>query len=99
MLNWDTVETACIADGSEFALTRSGDDWAVHVGQRLLMCNRWHDSEIALAERAIGRVDDLRSVLVGGLGLGYTLRAALECVSAEAEVSVVQLVPELVERA
>jgi spermidine synthase len=97
MLKWDTVETACIADGSEFVLTRRGDDWAVRVDHQLLMCNRMHDSEIALAERAIGRVDDARSVLVGGLGLGYTLRAALECVSAEAEVSVVELVPELVE--
>jgi len=97
MLPWDTVESVRTANGSKFELTRRGDDWAVRVDQRLLMCNRTHDSEIALAERAIGRVDHARSVLVGGLGLGYTLRAALECVSAEASVTVVELVPELVE--
>jgi spermidine synthase len=97
MLKWDTVETARIADGSEFVLTRRGDDWAVRVDHALLMGNRMHDSEIALAKRAVGRVHDARSVLVGGLGLGYTLRAALDCVSSEAQVSVVELVPELVE--
>ena len=78
-------------------LARHGDEWVVRVDQQLLMSNRMHDSEIALAERAIDRVNAPRSVLVGGLGLGYTLRAALEHVAADAEVTVVELVAELVE--
>ena len=97
MVPWETVETAHTANGSEFVLARRGDEWVVRVGQQILMSNRMHDSEVALAERAIRRVDDPTRVLVGGLGFGYTLRAALECVSAEAQISVVELVPELVE--
>lgn len=96
MLQWDTIETARIADGSEFELARHDDEWVVRVDRKILMSNRMHDSEIALAERAIDRVEQPRTVLVGGLGLGYTLRAALDRVSAEAEVTVVELVPELV---
>ncbi len=97
MLQWETIETARTADGSEFVLARHGDDWVVRVGQRVLMSNRMHDSEEALAERAIDRADDPQTVLVGGLGLGYTLRAVLDNVSEDAEVTVAELVPELVE--
>jgi spermidine synthase len=97
MLSWDTVERARIADGGEFVLARHGDDWVVRVDQRVLMSNRIHDSEIALASRALEWVDDAARILVGGLGFGYTLRAVLDCVSADAEVTVAELVPELVE--
>lgn len=97
MLKWATVETARTADGSEFVLARHGDDWVVRVDQRILMSNRMHHSEEALAERALERADRPRTVLVGGLGLGYTLRAVLDIVSAKAEVTVAELVPELVE--
>lgn len=97
MLQWDTVESARIADGSEFVLARHGDDWVVRVGQRVLMSNRMHDSEEALAEHGIAQADDPRTVLVGGLGLGYTLRSVLDSVSEEAEVTVAELVPELVD--
>jgi spermidine synthase len=97
MLQWTTVERATIAGGAEFVLARHGDDWGVRVGERILMGNRMHDSEIALAEQAIERVEDPGAVLVGGLGLGYTLRAVLDCVPADAAVTVAELVPELVE--
>jgi spermidine synthase len=97
MLQWATVETARVADGSEFVLARDGEDWVVRVGQRVLMSNRMHDSEEALADEAFARVDDPRTVLVGGLGLGYTLRAVLDSVSEDTEVTVAELVPELVE--
>ncbi len=96
MLNWTAVETARVGN-SEFVLAREGDDWVVRVDQRILMSNRMHQSEIALAEHAIGLFDDPQRVLVGGLGLGYTLRSALDLVSDEAHVTVVELVPELVD--
>src|SRR5262245_34113401 len=96
MLEWTTVATACIADGSEFVLARHDNDWVIRVGSRILMSSRMHDSEEALAEHAIARVDDPRAVLVGGLGLGYTLRAVLDFVSADARVTVAELVPSLV---
>lgn len=96
MLKWHTIETARIADGSELELARRGDEWVVRVDRKTLMSSRMHDSEIALAERAIERVDQPRAILVGGLGLGYTLRAALDRASPEAALTVVELVPELV---
>lgn len=96
LLSWETVETARVADGNEFVLARHDDDWVIRVEGRILMCNRTHDSEEELAEHAIARADEPRTVLVGGLGLGYTLRAVLDLVQPDAEVSVVELVPELV---
>src|SRR4051794_34225771 len=86
-----------MADGSEFVLARHGDDWVVRVGNRVLMCNTTHHSEVELAEQAIVRVEHPAAVLVGGLGLGYTLRAVLDRVPDKAEVRVVELVPELVD--
>jgi spermidine synthase len=97
MLEWVTVERARMADGTEFVLGRHGDGWVIRVGARVLMSNRMHGSEEALAEVALARVDSPRAVLVGGLGLGYTVRAVLDSVSAEAEVTVLELVPELVD--
>jgi spermidine synthase len=97
MLEWVTVERARMADGTEFVLGRHGDGWVIRVGARILMSNRMHGSEEALAEVAIARVNNPRTVLVGGLGLGYTVRAVLDAVSKEAEVTVLELVPELVD--
>jgi spermidine synthase len=96
MLEWATVESAWVGS-NEFVLARYRDDWVVRVDQRVLMSNRVHQSEISLAEEAIDRVDDPVTMLVGGLGLGYTLRAALDLMPANAQVTVVELVPELVD--
>ncbi len=95
MLKWTTVETARVGK-SEFVLARRGDEWVVRVDQHVLMSNRVHQSEIALAERALERVTAPRRVLIGGLGLGYTLRATLDLLPASAHVTVAELVPALV---
>jgi spermidine synthase len=97
MLDWATVERALVADGNELVLGRHGDGWVIRVGPRVLMSNRMHDSEEALAEVALARVVSPRTVLVGGLGLGYTVRAVLDRVSSDAEVTILELVPELVD--
>ncbi len=97
MLDWPTVESTRIADGTEFVLGRHGDDWVIRVGVQVLMSNRMHASEESLAEIALARVASPRAVLVGGLGLGYTARAVLDGVSPDAEVTVLELVPELVD--
>jgi spermidine synthase len=97
MLDWPTVARARIADGTEFVLGRYGDDWVIRVGPRVLMSNRMHDSEEALAALALARVANPREVLVGGLGLGYTARAVLDRTSSETEVTVLELMPELVD--
>ena len=96
MLEWKTIDRARVADGTEFVLAHHDDEWVVRVDGRTLMSNRMHDSEEALAEHAIERVDDPAAVLVGGLGLGYTLRAVLDRVDDDAVVTVAELVPQLV---
>ena len=96
MQPWVTVERARLG-AQELVLARRGEEWAVRVGGRMLMSSRRVQSEIDLAVRAIERAGPVRRMLIGGLGLGYTLRAALDRVSPEARVVVAELVPELVE--
>jgi spermidine synthase len=96
MLKWDTFATARVGN-NEFVLARHGNDWVVRVNHRVLMSNRVHQSEISLAEHAVERAEDPQHVLIGGLGLGYTLRASLDLLPADARVTVAELVPELVE--
>jgi spermidine synthase len=96
MLKWVALETAHVGN-TEFTLVRHDDDWQVRVDQRILMSSRLNQSEILLAEHAIERAEDPQHVLVGGLGMGYTLRATLDILPAHARVTVAELVPELVE--
>lgn len=97
MLTWIDVERAVTPAGNEFALVRRGDDWAIRVDGRMLMSSTMHNSEEELAERGISLADDPRTVLVGGLGLGFTLRAVLDRMPEDAEITVGELVPEIVE--
>lgn len=96
MIESTVVDTARVAGGCEFVLTREKQDWVVCVDGRTLMSSDMHDSEEALAEHALERVEDPRNVLVGGLGLGFTLRAVLDRVADDVKVTVAELVPELV---
>ena len=95
MEKWDIVETAQVGR-SKFVLSRRGDEWMVQVDRRVLMVNRTFQSEISLAEEVIARVETPRHVLIGGLGFGYTLRAALDVLPEAARVTVAELVPDLV---
>jgi spermidine synthase len=95
MLESETIDTALVGN-DEFVLARHDDDWVVRVNSRTLMSSRMHASEEALAEHALELFDEPRAVLVGGLGLGFTLRAVLDRVASDAVVTVAELVPELV---
>ncbi|MEO8877169.1 MAG: hypothetical protein ABI461_16365, partial [Polyangiaceae bacterium] len=96
MLESLVIDTARVEGGSEFVLARRDEEWIVRVDGRVLMSSRMHDSEEALAEHALERCEDPETVLVGGLGLGFTLREVLDRVSPDARVTVAELVPELV---
>lgn len=96
MIGAVTIDSARVSGGAEFVLARHDDDWIVRVDGRVLMSSRMHDSEEALAEHAIERCEDPQAVLVGGLGLGFTLRAVLDRLADDARVTVVELVPALV---
>ena len=82
----------------EIVLTRRGEDYSIRVNGIELMSSRNHQSEDELGRIACAQLKSLVAprVLVGGLGLGYTLRATLDALPAGAHVDVVELVPEVV---
>lgn len=96
MRETSTVDSFTMPDGTEFVLARRDQDWFVRAGGRMLMSSRMHDSEEALAARALERVVRPRRVLVGGLGLGYTLRAVLDRIPNDGRVTVAEIVPAVV---
>jgi spermidine synthase len=96
VIPWERVARARAPDGVELVLARRGAEWVIRAGGRVLMSSRAHGSEDALAEVALEAVARPRAVLVGGLGLGFTLRAALDRLPATARVTVCELVPGVV---
>ena len=99
MKPWELLGQTTTPDGSDMALTRRDSEYVILVGGRSLMSSRMHGSEEALATLACRRlrtVDD-PCVLVGGLGLGFTLRATLDLLPPRASVVVAELVPAVVE--
>jgi len=85
-------------DEKELRLYRRDDEFSIRVGGRELMNSRVHGSEDALGELACARIAACPRprILVGGLGMGYTLGAALHALSAQARVIVAELIPEVV---
>ena len=79
-------------------LVRRGNELVIRVDDRELMCNRVHGSEDALADLACDRLRLCAAarILIGGLGMGFTLAAALRRVGPESEVVVAELVPAIV---
>jgi spermidine synthase len=87
------------ADGIIMKLTRRGDEYLILADGAVLMTSRMHGSEEALATLACQHLRTLErpSVLIGGLGMGFTLRATLDLLPADASVFVAELVPAVVE--
>ncbi len=83
----------------ELRLHQRGDDFFLSFNAKELMNSRMHGSETELAELACNLIAkrDKARVLVGGLGLGYTLAAALGILKNDAQVVVAELVPEVVQ--
>ena len=80
-------------------LTRHGSEYVILASGQSLMSSRMHGSEEALAMFACGRARTLEEpcVLVGGLGMGFTLRATLDLLPPAATVVVSELVPAVVD--
>ena len=90
------LDTAYTPDDVELTLCERGDELVIRAHNTDLMSNRMHGSEEAMAELARTARRGGR-VLVGGLGLGYTLRAALEELPPEGTVTVCELMPAIVD--
>jgi spermidine synthase len=99
MIAWELLAQTSTPDGSDMRLTRQGHDYVILVNGKTLMSSRMHGSEEALATIACGQARTLEQprVLVGGLGMGFTLRATLDLLPPGATVRVVELVPAVVE--
>jgi spermidine synthase len=98
MIPWILLDTAKVPDGEELRLLQRGAEFSIRLSNNELMNSRVHGSEEALAEIAIGKIGKQTSprILIGGLGMGFTLRAALGVIGPEARVVVAELVPAVV---
>jgi spermidine synthase len=79
-------------------LYKRGAEFSIRLDHNELMNSRLHGSEEALAKLACAKLANRHrpQVLIGGLGMGYTTAAALQCLSAEAQLVVAELVPAVV---
>lgn len=91
------VDVAEIPGGGALHLMRRGDEFSIQFGDEELMGSEvWH-SEQALATLACERMGNKGgTVLIGGLGMGFTLGAALSALGPDASVVVAELVPKVV---
>ena len=96
MIPWLLLDTAPIPGGSgELRLMRRGSEFSIKLGQNELMNSRLSGSEESLATIACEKIRDRKDqhVLIGGLGMGFTLRAALAALRPDARITVAELVP------
>lgn len=96
---WQTLATVATAEGPLELRQRGERDFLIVIAGRVLMTSAARRSEEALATLAAGAVRGRRAprVLIGGLGMAYTVRAALDAFPADARVTVVELTPAVVE--
>ena len=99
MRPWELLGQTRTPDGEDMSLTRQGTEYVILASGKPLMSSRMHGSEEALASFgcARARTRDQPCVLVGGLGMGFTLRATLDVLPPNATVVVAELVPAVVE--
>jgi len=99
MIAREHLGTALVPGGEELRLFRHGRDYIIVLDRNELMNTRMSGSEEALATMAVERLKNARAphLLIGGYGMGFTLRAALGVLAADAKITVAELVPEIIE--
>lgn len=99
MIPWEKIDTARIpGTADELRLMRRGKEFSIKLGSNELMNSRLSGSEAALATLAAKKIEKVARpvVLIGGLGMGFTLRAALGVIGSKSQVVVAELVPAVV---
>jgi spermidine synthase len=99
MIPWKHIDTARVPDSDvELRLMQRGDEFSMKLGQNELMNSRLSGSEEALATLACRRLEAVEAphLLIGGLGMGFTLRAALAVLGPKARITVAELVPAVI---
>ena len=91
--------TALVPGGDQLDLYSRGDDFMIVLDRNELMSTRMNGSEIALAEMTCDRLGARPNphLLIGGYGMGFTLRAALAALGKSAKITVAELVPGIIE--
>ena len=97
MIPWVHLDTATVPDdGGDLRLMRRGEEFSIMAGGIELMNSRLSGSEQALATLVCDRKGPAARLLIGGYGMGFTMRAALASLGPAAQVTVGELVPEVV---
>jgi len=99
MKKWTTLKQAVTPDGKPISLHEHDGSFTIKVDGVPLMSTRQHQSEERLAQLACAHLRGIRGagVLIGGLGFGFTLRAALSMLAADARVVVAELVGAVID--
>ena len=95
----ELIGMAAVPGGGNLRLFRRGDDFMIVLERSELMSSRMSGSEDALAVMTCARLGKRIAprMLIGGYGMGFTLRAALAALGADAEITVAELVPEIID--
>ena len=99
MIPWQQIDTARVPGAEvELRLMRRGTEFSMMLGPNELMSSRLSGSEEALATLACRRLEAVKRphLLIGGLGMGFTLRAALAVLGRDARITVAELVPAVI---
>ena len=98
MVPWVEIDRAKVPGGDELRLMQRGAEFSIMAGAIALMSSRIKGSEEALARLAADRIGarPKASVLIGGLGMGFTLRAAQAALGKDAKLVVAELVPTVI---
>lgn len=100
MIRWVHLDTATTPGGGELRLMQRGAEFSIMAERgNELMNSRVHGSEELLATMAVAKVRDraIPKVLIGGLGMGFTLRAALAALPRGAQITVAEIVPKVID--
>lgn len=99
MVPRELIATARVPGGAELMLYRRGGDHMICLDRNELMSSRMAGSEEALAVMAVDRLAGRKAphILIGGYGMGFTLRAALKALGRDARVTVAEIVPEIID--
>jgi spermidine synthase len=99
VIPWSLLDTAQIPGGGELRLMRRGAEFSIMLGENQLMSSRLIASEEALATLACEKIkaNDRPHILIGGLGMGFTLRAALTVLGPHARIVVAELMPAVLD--
>lgn len=99
MRGHDWIGTAHVPDGVEMRLMQRGDEFTILLADNELMSTRVSASEQALATMTLARLGPRtgQEWLIGGYGMGFTLRAALDVLGSDACITVSEIVPEIID--